>query len=104
MKQNTNFAYEPNFSSSSPAPINNTNHTTSATKNNINDNSSVTAIIVNDDTRKIKLENDKRKDDLDKNLTTISVGYVAIFVLLIFVIAMLLLLYFFYNIMSEFMI
>lgn len=42
------------------------------------------------------------KQDLDdKNLTTISVGYFAIFILLIFVVSMLLLLYFFYNIMSN---
>lgn len=50
-----------------------------------------------------KSENCKRADDSDnKNLTTISVGYVAIFVLLIFVVTMLLLLYFFYSVMSKF--
>jgi hypothetical protein len=37
----------------------------------------------------------------DKNITTLSVGYVSIFVLLIFVVIILLLLYFFYNVMSK---
>ena len=43
----------------------------------------------------------RKSNSDDKNITTLSVGYVAIFVLLIFVVTILLLLYFFYNVMSK---
>jgi hypothetical protein len=48
------------------------------------------------------VNNQKNKSDSDdKNITTLSVGYVSIFVLLVFVVIILLLLYFFYNVMSK---
>ena len=48
-----------------------------------------------------KEKTEHKNSDDEQNITTISVGYMSIFVLLVFVVSILLLLYFFYNVMSE---
>ena len=84
---------------------NNTNESKIANSNDLSLNNSARLFHKSQRTNKKQTNQNNRtnnKQDLDdKNLTTISVGYFAIFILLIFVVSMLLLLYFFYNIMSN---
>lgn len=76
-------------------------------ENLVNNNSSANQTLNesnrNESTKEtIKLSSAKKNDENDqKQLSTITISYLSIFVLLLFVVGILLMLYFFYNVMSK---
>lgn len=76
-------------------------------ENLVNNNSSANQTLNesnrNESTKETKkLSSAKKNDENDqKQLSTITISYLSIFVLLLFVVGILLMLYFFYNVMSK---